>query len=149
MTLQFISLFFVTDKTQLGQTEVLTRYLTNMCFPPTLPSISFPYTNQLGEIPVQKLTGQTECRCLHWPNPTAHSWICPEHYPACQWSPDTIGTLQTLPVFAQSGRGDHQDFSQRRTKYCLSSHGAPWHLSAWSGRKIVLRFFSDRISGTS
>lgn len=67
MTLQFISLFFVTDKTQLGQTEVLTRYLTNMCFFLPLPSISFLYTDQLGEIPLQKLAGQIECRCLHWP----------------------------------------------------------------------------------
>lgn len=149
MTLQFISLFFVTDKTQLGQTEVLTHYLTNMCFFSPLPSISFPYRDQLGEIPLQKLAGQIECRCLQWPNSTAPCWICPEHYPACRWSPDTIGPLLTLPVLVQSRRGDHHDISQSCSKYCLFLHDASWHLSASSSRKIVLRLFSDSISETS
>lgn len=72
-------------------------------FPP-LPNISFLYRDQLGEISLQKLPGQRECRCLHWPNSTAPCWICPEHYPACWWSPDTTGTLLTLPVLAQRRR---------------------------------------------
>lgn len=47
MTLQFISLFFVTDKTHLGQTEVLIHSLTNICFPPPpLTLVFFTQTNQ-------------------------------------------------------------------------------------------------------
>lgn len=148
MTLQFISLFFVTDKAQLGQTEVLTQYLTNTCFSSPVPNISFLYRDQLGEIPFKKLAGQIECRCLHWPNSTAPCWICPERYPACQWSPDTTWTLLTLPVLAQSGRppGHHPELLQ-----ILLVLACPcmMHLSAWSGRKIALRFSSDSISGTS
>lgn len=66
-----------------------------MLFSP--PNISFLYTDQLGEIPLQKLAAQIQCRCLHWPGSMAHCRICPEHYPVSQWSPDTVGALPCWP----------------------------------------------------
>lgn len=70
---------------------------------PPPPYISFLYTDQLGEIPLQKLAAQMQCRCLHWPVSTAHCEICSEHNPVSRWSSDSIGAHPCWPCLACPG----------------------------------------------
>lgn len=113
-----------------------------------LPNVSFLYTDQLGDIPLQKLAAQIPCRLLHWPGSTAHWQICPEHCPVSQWSPDTVEALPCWPGLCLTrieGETTRTPPTAIASSTCCMVHAD----SSSDCQKNSVEFFSDTILGTS